>query len=58
MTKKKIKDITKDDVVKLCDKAEQDCLKCPLFIWGNVKDKFYCIGSIIDKLNQEVEAEE
>ena len=58
MAKKKIEDLTKEDVEKLCDKAEQNCLKCPLFIWGNTKDKFYCIGSYLDKLKQEIEVEE
>lgn len=56
MVKKKIKDLTKEEAEKICNK-HYVCNECPLDIYFSVSSKRYCIKNIIQSYKEDLERE-
>ena len=37
--KKKIKDLTEEEIIDICDNHYTECCKCPLYIFGEMECK-------------------
>ena len=54
--KKKIKDLTREERLKICDKyVHEGCEHCPFLLFTFREQSSYCVHHILNVLEREVE---
>ena len=57
--KKKIKDLTTNERLDICDKHVYDhCDRCPFMLFVNNTNDHYCVHQILNVLEREVELDD